>query len=194
MSTIIAEVVIEGTRPLLFHVFGPEALPLEKQEKSGVAGHDPNEWHKTYTATKEGQLYLRPDYIFGCLVNGARYTKRGRGTAMSAAQATLQILDESLLLDRYMPEGDMPINEYDSPVYLDIRGARNPSTKGRAVRYRVACSPGWKTTFRATFDGTVIGRNEFEAIVRDAGVFVGLGDGRSIGMGRYALVSCTFDE
>jgi len=40
---MIAEVSIEGLRPLLFHVFGPEALPLEKQERTDVTGNDPEE-------------------------------------------------------------------------------------------------------------------------------------------------------
>jgi len=132
--------------------------------------------------------------MFSCLVGGARYTKRGRGTAMGAAQATLQILEDKILLDRFMPPEPLPQNDYEEPVYMDIRSVKNPNSKGRNVRYRVACSPGWTMTFKASFDGTVVGRNEFEAFVRDAGVLVGIGDGRAIGMGRFELVNCTFDS
>ena len=32
-----AKVKIKGVRPLLWHHFGPDALPLERQEKTGVA-------------------------------------------------------------------------------------------------------------------------------------------------------------
>jgi hypothetical protein len=39
-----AAITIEGTRPLLWNHFGPDTIPLEKQEKSGVAGNDPDEW------------------------------------------------------------------------------------------------------------------------------------------------------
>jgi hypothetical protein len=49
---------IEGIRPLLFHHFGNHAIPLEKQERSGVPGNDPDEWRESYLATPEGQLYL----------------------------------------------------------------------------------------------------------------------------------------
>jgi len=39
MSNILqAKVRIKGTRPLFWHKFGPDALPLEKQERTGVAG------------------------------------------------------------------------------------------------------------------------------------------------------------
>jgi len=35
-NMITAKVSIRGVRPLLIHHFGPDALPLEKQEKDGV--------------------------------------------------------------------------------------------------------------------------------------------------------------
>jgi len=49
---VTAKVSVVGTRPMLFHKFGPEALPLEKQEKVGVAGNDPSEWRKIYERWK----------------------------------------------------------------------------------------------------------------------------------------------
>lgn len=51
-----ATIEIRGTRPLIQHRFGPDALPLEKQERTGVAGHDPQEWRKTCMVTLGGQL------------------------------------------------------------------------------------------------------------------------------------------
>lgn len=190
---MIAEVSIEGLRPLLFHVFGPEALPLEKQERTGVPGNDPEEWRQTHTATKQGQLYLRSDYAFSCLINGARYEKLKRGSLMPLMQSTLQVLDDILLLDRWMPAEPLPTDP-DSPVYLDIRSVRNPSTKGRNVRYRVACSPGWHLSFHASFDSTIVSREAFTASLLNAGQLVGIGDGRTIGMGRFEVIDCQFSN
>lgn len=59
-NIVTAEVSIVGTRPFLFHKFGPEALPLEKQERSGVAGNNPDEWRKTFWYTKMGSSTCRP--------------------------------------------------------------------------------------------------------------------------------------
>ncbi len=72
-------------------------------------------------------------------------------------------------------------------MYLDIRSVKNPATRARNVRYRVAASPGWKTRFTILWDMTIVGRNEMEAVVRDAGMFAGLGDGRQIGFGRFSV-------
>jgi hypothetical protein len=201
MSNILtAKVSIVGTRPIMWHKFGPESIPLEKQEKVGVAGNDPSEWRKTVLYTKEGQLYVRPDYVFSCLRDAARYTKKGRGSIQKFVAATLQVTNDKILIDdRFIPgfNGGLP-NEIPTddtlPVYLDIRGVRNPSTKGRNVRYRVACSPGWTCTFGLMWDCTIVDRGQMQAVTIDAGKLVGLADGRSIGFGRFDVTAFEIAE
>src|SRR5437868_8409266 len=85
-----------------------------------------------------------------------------------------------------------PPLDSDAPVYLDVQGVRNPSTKSRNIRYRVACSPGWGCAFTILFDKTVVDRNQMRAVLNDAGVLVGIADGRSIGFGRFEVLS--FEE
>jgi hypothetical protein len=139
--------------------------------------------------TNDNQLYLEPAYIFGCLRDGAKYTPRRRGTLQPILASTLQVLDERVLVDRWLPAtggGSLPLIETE-PVYLDVRSVRNPSTGARNVRYRVAVSPGWNVSFMVSWDNTLVSENELGAIVRDAGQFVGLGDGRSIGFGRFTV-------
>lgn len=198
MNIVKARVTIKGVRPLLQHRFGPDALPLEKQEKTGVAGNDPEEWRKTAMVTKEGQLFLEPTYVFATIRDGAKYTKKGKGSIQSAVAATLQVLDNEILIDRFFPgfpnghacdvkTVEPPPRDKAAPVYLDVMSVRNPSTKGRNVRYRVAASPGWSTSFTILFDKTIVDRNSMQAVLNDAGVLVGIADGRSIGFGRFTV-------
>lgn len=191
MANILeAEVTIKGTRPLFWHVFGPDAIPLEKQERTGVAGNDPEEWKKTVSYTKERQLYVDPSYIFGTIRDGAKYTKSGRGSIQTVVAATLQVVEDRVLVDRFLPEGELPTDP-ELPVYLDVRSVRNPATKGRNVRYRVAASTGWQITFHILWDKTLVNRGQMEAVLIDAGRLSGIGDGRSIGYGRFETVSLT---
>lgn len=202
-NTAQIKVTIKGTRSLFFHKFGPDALPLEKQEKSGVAGNDPSEWRKTVMVTKEGQLFLEPTYAFASVRGGAKYVPKGRGSIQTAVAATLQIIDNRILVDRWFPgypneypfdvkQVDPPPYDSDSLVYLDVRGVVNPTTKGRNVRYRIAAAPGWQCQFTITFDKTVVSRAEMESALINAGKLVGIGNARSIGMGRFDVVA--FDE
>jgi len=196
-----ANIKIKGTRPLWQHKFGPDALPLEKQERAGVAGNDPTEWRRTCAVTSAGQLYLDPSYAFGCLRNGARFTKAGRASIQPKVAATLQVVSDLLLINRWYPgfpdDGKLfdvtavaPCGEDRTQlVYLDVRGVVNPTTKGRNVRYRLAASPGWETEFVIMWDKTVVDRGQMQAVIHDAGQFVGLGSGRAIGMGRFAVVA-----
>lgn len=205
MSNIItAQIKIKGIRSMFWHHFGPDALPLEKQEKTGVAGHDPEEWRKTVLCTKDGQLYIQPTYIFGTMREGAKYTKKGRATLQKPVSATLQVVDNRILIDRYFPgfpngqkfdplTVNEPPRDPDELVYLDIRGVVNPSTRGRNVRYRVATSPGWAAIFSLMWDKTVVSRNEMEAVLIDAGRLVGVGNGRAIGMGRFEIEQFELD-
>lgn len=185
-NIIKATVSITGLRPLLWHHFGPDAIPLEKQERTGVAGNDPEEWKKSVLMTAERQLYILPTYVFGCLRNAAKFTKKGKGSIQSDVSATLQVTDDIILVDRFVP--DVPVhNARTEPVYIDISSVKNPATKARNVRYRVAASSGWKLSFNLLWDKTIVNRSQMEAVVNDAGVLVGLGDGRSIGFGRFEL-------
>ncbi len=186
-NLIEAEVKIKGTRPFLWHAFGPDSIPLTKGERTGVAGNDPTEWLKTVRRTKDGQLFSTPEQVFGTLVAAAKFTKERRGSIQSNVQATLQVTDGIVLMDRWLKD-DNPSTDFNELVYLDIRSVVNPSTKGRNVRYRIAASAGWELTFHLLWDKTVVSRTQMEAVVIDGGKLVGIGSGRKIGMGRFQLV------
>lgn len=189
-NIVRVRVTVRGTRPLLQHQFTSDSIALEKEEKDGVAGNSPGEWKKSCMVTKDGQLFFRGDYIFSMLRNAGKHTKKGRGSLMSIIPCTLQIEENIILLDRFIPqEGDPKHNDYDSPVYIDVRPVRNPKTKGRNIRYRLAASPGWTCSWTMLWDKTVVSRNEMRAVTHDAGVYCGLADGVGVGMGRFEVVS-----
>ena len=194
-NILTADVMITSTRPLWWHRFGPDAIPLEKKERTGVAGNDPEEWRRTVLVTKDGQLFLEPTYAFAAIRDAGRYTKRGHGSLVQPIAATLQVVDARIPTDRYFPgfpnghvfdvkTADPPDTDDEARVYLDIRGVRNPSTKARNVRYRIAASPGWVAAFSLLWDKTVVSRNELESVMHDAGKLIGVGNGRNVGMGR----------
>lgn len=194
MSNLVrVKITIRGTRPLLQHEFGEDAIPLEKAEKTGVAGNDPEEWRRTCMVDSEGWLYVKDIQLFGLLRDAAKHTKKGRGSIQALVAATLQIEESTVRLNRRMPtEGDPPKKDRESPVYIDVTGVRNPATKARNVRYRLAASKGWEITFTILFDKTLVSRDQMRAVLNDASKLVGLGDGRSVGNGRFQVLS--FEE
>lgn len=204
-NILTAKVRIVGVKPLFFNAFGPDSIPLEKQERQGVAGNDPSEWRRCTPVTRDGQLIMDASYAFATIREGARNVKKGRGSIQPAVVATLQIIDDRLLVDRYWPgfpnghgfdinKVDEPTRDSDQPVYLDVRGAVNPNTKSRCVRYRIACAKGWSCEFSIMWDKTVVSRGEMESAVIDAGRLSGIGNGRKIGMGRFTVESFEVSE
>jgi hypothetical protein len=182
------KVTIKGKRPLLQHRFGPDAIPLEKEEKTGVAGNNPEEWRKSCMVTDEGKLYVLGTYVFGCLRDAAKHTKKGKSTMQAAVAATLQVEEDVVLLDRYMPKKGDPPTDRTKPVFISVDGVRNPTTKARNVRYRLAASTGWVCSFTITWDKTIVAREQMRAVLTDASILVGLADGRSIGYGRFSIL------
>lgn len=187
-----AFVQIEGTRPLLWHAFTPDTIPLERQEKAGVPGNNPDEWQKTVLYHPDTrQLYIPGAYVFACIREGSKYTRKGRGSYQAMIVATLLVQEEVIYIDeRYLP--DHLSTDPNETVYLDVRGVRNPATKGVNVRYRIACRPGWVCSFHLTWDKSLVGKDVLEAILLDAGRFVGIGNGRNIGMGRFLVNALEF--
>lgn len=191
MAQVKAKVKIKGIRPFLFHCFSNETLSLVRKARTGVAGNDPEEWKKSYSSTKDGQLYVDPSYIFGCLRAAAFHTKSGRGSIQAKFSSTLQVLNDKVLFDRYMPidEEEFLNKSPEDDVYLDVRSVRNPNTGSRNVRYRVAMSTGWETEFEIQWDNTIVSEGQVRQVLVDAGSLIGLADGRSIGYGRFDVLS-----
>jgi hypothetical protein len=192
-----AKVEIVGIKPLFWDHFTEDAIPLEKQEKTGVAGNDPESWKKTFLATAEGQLYVLPTWLFATIRNGASYTKKGRGSIQPLVEATLTVLGDIVVIDRFMPDGcppNEPPRDPSHPVYLDVRMTRNPTSKARHVTYRIAASTGWHAAFEMFWDRTVVSREQMQACVIDAGRLVGLGNARRIGMGRFEIIRFDVSE
>lgn len=204
MATRTVQVTIRGTRPLLMNKFGRDAIPLDTgaRERTGVAGNDPEEWRGRVMADKDGHLYIRGDYVFGSVRDGAMAGshKVNRKSAKYAVAATLQVLDDVIYLDRWFPgypngsafdatKAQVPDEDPTSPVYLDVRSAVNPATKRRNVRYRIGVAPGWTATFGLQWEGSIVPPATMRAIVDDAGKLSGLADGRSIGLGRFEVIN-----
>lgn len=196
-NMVRVKVAIQGTRTLLQHAFGPDAIPLEKVEKTGVAGNDPEEWKRTCMLLGDGQLFIPSTYIFSCLKNGAIHTKRGRGSIQSAVVSTLQVEEDVIpLTNRFVSsEKDLHTQMVLTPpdereeVFIYVASVRNPTTKGRNVRYRLAARLGWRCKFTLCWDKTIVTREQMKAVLRDAGMLGGLGDGIRIGCGRFEVLT-----
>jgi hypothetical protein len=190
-----AKIKIKGTKALLWHSFSLDSIPLERKAKTGVAGNDPEEWKRTVTYDKETRrLYLDPMCVFGCLREAARHTKSGKGSLQPKLIASLQILDDRVLVDRYLPQEEELTGDQTAPVFLHVCSVKNPSTKARNIRYRVGVSKGWEAEFEIIWEDTLVNEKQIAAILHDAGTLSGIGNGRNIGFGRFTILECKTEK
>jgi hypothetical protein len=208
-NIISAKVGIVGKRSLFFHPFDEDSIPLEKKELTGVAGNDPWMWAHLTQVLGTGQLYIRPTQVFASIRDGSKRIKVSKSNLSYAVIATLQVEDEIILVDRFLPpdalkfvqskglEGhplEVLTRDITADVYLDVRGGKNPSTKKAMVLYRVAASPGWHLSFNLLWDKTVVSREQMHSAIIEAGNLEGIGNARKIGMGRFLLESFQVTE
>lgn len=188
MALYIANVKVRGTRPFIFNRFTEKSIPLphEKKEQQGVAGKNPEEWRETFTATKEGQLYIDGSYIHRCLLNATKFTKRGLQAQLAA---TLETVDEHIYFDnRHLPELNSITRNPIDDVYIDVRSVRMQRTSARHIRYRLAACEGWELSFSIIWEATIVSKELMESVCHDAGVLVGIGDNRMNGFGRFRVL------
>lgn len=187
---VTAKVLIRGNRPILFHAFREEVLTQTKKVRSGSQGNDPNEWKQTVKMDDKRQLYVSHLDLFAMLKNAGRFTKIGRGTIKDLVGATLQVVGKTFpLIDRFVPiEEEIDRNE-NKPVFLHVCSVKNPATKGRNLRYRVAAKEGWEIEFKILWDESILSRELMKGVIEDAGVLEGFMDGRNIGYGRFEMIS-----
>jgi len=194
-----ATVKIIGNKPIVFHKFNLEVITQMAKPKEGSAGNNPNEWKSSFWQ-ENGRIFIPDHYIFSALKNGSVYTKVGRGSIQKSWVSAIVVETPKCFLNREIfadfekisPE-DIP-QDSSKPVYVDIRMVANPNTKGRNVRYRLACSPGWETEFTISIDKTVVSQAQVKKVIEDTGKFIGLSDTRALGHGRFDVTSIKFED
>lgn len=192
-NLITAEVNIKGIRPFLYHHFTTDAMPApgERKTQTGTKGNDPEEWRRTVLVDGDGRLYILPTYVFGCIRNAGSNTKVGaKGTLKKNLGASLQVLDSIIYTNRTLP--NEPPNLLDCPdadVYIYSSRVKNPGSGGSNIRHRVGMAPGWECSFSIMWDGSLVSTAQMSKVLEDAGLLQGVGDGRSIGFGRFEVTS-----
>lgn len=194
---IECKVKIRGVKPILFHKFNIESISEMSKVKSGTAGNNPDEWRNSFFE-EGGQIYMPGGYITSALKNGSVHTKQGRGSIQKSWISAIQVQEEKVYLNRKMPENWQELSTDDFPkdpsneVYLDIRMVANPNTKGRNVRYRIACSIGWECEFTLLVNDKILSKEIVKKVVEDTGVLQGIADARTLGYGRFTVLECEF--
>jgi hypothetical protein len=182
----VFEVGIESISPMLHH--GSQNVGMEKEslkKKGGIAlMGDPEEWKKTIYFDEEIGVYMPAISLEASFVNAAKQFKiSGRTTATKYFKSGVFIMDEKL---DFTVNGKK-IKSLDE-VEVDKRTVKNPSTKGRNVRYR-AIFKKWQSHFKVLLSADDFISNELlKEVIEFAGMYIGVGDYRPR-FGRYKITS-----
>jgi hypothetical protein len=189
MARTSANIRIKGIKPILFNTFPLDTFSSDKK-KEGKTGDNPESWKQTVLMDENRRLYIFSTYLTASISTGGKEIKMGRGNISKKVASIIEVMENKIFLDDRIvpPEEELTRNDTDT-VYLDVRAVVNPMTKGRNLRYRIAVKPGWEIEFNLHWDDKILSKEQIKQCVENAGSLTGIGDGRSIGFGRYQLVS-----
>jgi hypothetical protein len=182
----IYEMELESISPMLHH--GSQSVGMEKavmKKKGGDAlTGDPEEWKKTIYYDESVGVYLPAPNVEAALIKSASQFKvTGRKTAMDFFKSGVFVMDDML---PFLVNGKIIKDLAD--VEIDKRSVKNPSTKGRNMRYR-ALFRQWSSKFRIMISSDdFITMDLLKQVTEYAGMYVGLGDYRPR-FGRFRLKS-----
>jgi len=180
------EVKIESLAPMLHHSsqgLGMTETSMKKKGGDALSG-DSEEWKKTVYYDEAVGVYLPATNVEAALIEGAKQFKiTGKATATKFFKSGVFITDDML---PFFVNGKK-ISTLDE-VEVDKRTVKNPSTKGRNVRYR-AIFRKWESTFKILISADdYISEKLLTDVIDYAGLYVGVGDFRPR-FGRFKLSS-----
>jgi hypothetical protein len=189
------DIMIQGIASILQHRFAPEQLNTLMQganKKTGVVDYS-KEWMKTMYVTSNGYLYQPANHIEGSLVEAAkRFTIKGsRGkTWREAIQAYCYVKPEKVIHLRNGEEVKAPAEELliNPTEFLAVNTQRVKVQRAAVARSRLEIAAGWQLAFTLEIVDEQARPDVIEAILREAGRAVGIGDFRPR-YGRFELVT-----
>lgn len=178
-------VKIRSIAPMLHH--GAQSLGLEPKSQKKKGGDaltgDKDEWKKTIYFNEQDGVFLPAINVEAALIEAAKQFKQGRSTMTKYFKSGVFISENNLPL--YV-QGKTIKNLSD--VEVDVRTVKNPSTRGRNVRYR-AIFRQWSSDFLICVSADdFINAVLLKDVFAYAGSFVGIGDFRPR-FGRFTLDS-----
>lgn len=190
MQQVAAKIV--GTSPLMMHngrLVNP-LDPIVKEMKKITSKTKKTEEDYDQLARLEfiGGLYydakigpyIPANCLWATIRAGARLQKKG-----PAVERGLMMMD---VMNRLEYAGTRKSTEMYDAGFADIRNAKPPGSSGQVMRCRPMFSPPWSVSFSMTFDAAQMASDELRYWTEQAGVLLGLCDGRKgLGMGRFAV-------
>ncbi len=167
----IIKIKLKSDGPLLMH-----ALPKEPQREMRDAGKEydsQEEVEKALYKDKEGKIYFPSKWIKGCIEGAAKGVKKGTVNLRSKVIQAVSVYPPMIYPTK--------LSDYD----IDQQYVRLQS-RNLILRSRPKFDE-WEIDFEINFDEEIISEGDIMKLLMRVGKFIGIGDGRKLGYGRFTV-------
>ena len=169
-------VEIEGITPLLMNRFiEDEEIPKKKGEQKETE----EDAKKRLYLNEKGEIIVPSEWLLRAMDRvSSEFKVEGmkRATYKSLLAGNIFIEPEAIKIE-------------PQEWIVDKRSVVIPATRGRIMKYRPKFNQGWKLKFKIKVFDDRIKKEVLYHILVEAGRRAGIGDGRTIGMGRFIVKS-----
>jgi hypothetical protein len=186
--SIVIQMIVEGTTPLLMHRATEEALTGDTRKNTIGEREDPRVIADRAVYRLDNRQLAVPGAAFARMAREAGGSHKAKGSRKSLKYiipAALNVLDD--LCGLYLKDRKTPLVDFE----VDARPVTIPATKGRVMRYRARANE-WvaKTTLR--IHDSIVSESIIRQLMAEGGEQIGIGDFRpSCGgsFGTFSIVS-----
>lgn len=188
MSTVLIDVTIQGTTPLICNRFTDEAAMSASSGNRMAAVGDkgtPKEQaeKRLYISAVSGKPMIPQPNLFRCIIDGGTFFKAGKSKVTTQKSSLIPACVEIHGIE-------LPLESKEGWA-VDTRAVRIPSTGGRILCHRPSFND-WRISFVMEVDTSMITAKLAREIVDAAGKRIGLGDFRPSckgPFGKFVVVS-----
>lgn len=186
MKTKKFEIKIRSISPLLFNTRQRDLdLEIKKLKKDQLEEWEQNNWRRKAELNSNGDVVLPARWFRAAFIEGCKFTKIVPHFATSKRQTYTKYASSMLFNEGTFRCKPSKLKDYGA--FVGAQGA-NSSTKVWRIRPMI---DEWETTFEIIDTGNRMLLDELKQIIGDTGMVLGVGDGRSLGFGRFEVVSIT---
>lgn len=172
------EVTIQGVCPILFHRYSCESVEAKAKAGKNTKAKKTDDIDSYVYRNEKGEICIPGEYLKGACVQAGRSRQDPRSPRKSAMDLYKAIV---------IPLSDLASLGTDQWDYLDKR--RVVVQRSAISRVRPAFQAGWEATFQFLIQSPeYLDPSSFNALLTDAGRFVGVGDFRPT-FGRFVVTS-----
>jgi len=158
-------------------------LEMKKLKKDQFEEWEEKNWRRKAEVNSKGEVIIPVRWFRGAFINSCKFTRIVPHFASTKNSTYTKYAESMVFQNCKFTYKVKDLKEFGA--FVGAQG-KNSSTKVWRIRPMI---PKWKTTIEVIDTGGRMLKEEMKEIFENAGIIIGIGDGRAVAYGRFEVLS-----